>query len=111
MKIFSVEISRPATTNIFTDFTNFTVKYYKYGKIVTLMLNIAGNFKASGYFVTLLDIPKGYYPINTLTQNYITQSGDAMGISIRAAGDIQLYNGNKDVTGWYCRQVLTYITN
>lgn len=75
------------------------------------MLNIAGNFKASGYFVTLLDIPKGYYPINTLTQNYITQSGDAMGISIRAAGDIQLYNGNKDVTGWYCRQVLTYITN
>ena len=107
------DVPRPSTNNIFTSFSNYWVRIFKSGKVVTITLNLSGSMTASNTTHSLFTIPAEYRPSADVIVNYITQQGTPMVLDI--SGDLtQIKLGNRGTAiadDWLCRQCITYVTD
>lgn len=104
---------KPSNTEVLTFGTVWSFNALKSGNVITLRINIDGSAKADNSEQKIATIPEDYRPMFSILQNYITQGGQNMLISIRNSGDVVLNNlsGVDTTGGWLCRQCITYIVN
>lgn len=100
-------LSRPNNNGHFT-ITQWVVRATRSGNIVSLSFNVYGSMPAFSDILELIQLPALYRPAKYHIWNYITQNGDAMMIEVLETGSVVLYNGNKNVNGYFLRQTITY---
>lgn len=110
IQISSESIQKPST-NVFASIDLWSFYCYKFGKVVSLVINISGTMKATTDYAVLFSVPEQYRPKTVVVQNFLTAKGEAMGLYVNSNGNFALHNNNKEISGWPCRQVVTYVIN
>lgn len=108
-EVESLSIPAPEENEFFNNITNWSLRVFKQGNIVSIISNIDANFKANSNFVRISNIPQEYRPRQSVIVNYISQKNNAMIFQVGNNGDVFLYNNNTDVSGWICRQCVTFV--
>ncbi len=108
-EVESLSIPAPEENEFFNNIANWSLRVFKQGNIVSIISNIDANFKANSNFVRISNIPQEYRPRQSVIVNYISQKNNAMIFQVGNNGDVFLYNNNTDVSGWICRQCVTFV--
>ena len=88
---------------------HWTVNVIRRGKIIFLKLNIDGKMDAKNEELILFTLPEIYRPFTMFQINYCTQTeGIPMLLAISPDGTVALFNSNKTVNNWPCRQIISY---
>ncbi len=107
-------VPQPSTDNVITKFKHWDFLIYKVGRVVTILVNFAGDMEPTPVGIhTLITIPEMYRPIIGAITTYPTQinSVTVMAEINTDSGRFGLYNNGAKITNdWICRQVFTYIS-
>lgn len=104
-----VTIPKISENEYYSNIGIWDVKFIKIGNVVMLTMNIRMDMKAVNEYVPFIDVPSGMNPANSIIENFISQEGHRMGLTVMN-GKINLFNGNENLSGWLVRRVITYIT-
>lgn len=108
-EVESISLPEPEENEFFYNIAYWRLRVLKQGNIVSIISNIAARFKALNDFVRISNIPQEYRPRQDIVVNYITQQNNAMIFFVRSDGGVFLHNNDTNVSGWMCRQCVTFV--